>query len=422
MAEIRARNTIETSDQRVRHFWRNLLAVSAWELIWGFGAACVAAPIVMALALHLTDSKALIGLIGFTQITAVPALLLSAFLNRRLERRRWPVLILHIVQVSFWGVIGAALLLPNTPPVVLFGGLVLAHAFIYLISGLVTAPTYELLSAAFGRGLGTATGIQVLVNRLSGVVGGIVAETMLAAGDFPANFGRVLLVGAAALTVSNFTVLLMIEPRVPPSATAGNRLGAYLRGLGAMVRGHRDYLVFLVVVAVLALMTVVEGFFTTFALERLGMDVSRAGLFTAIVFAATGVGGLSGMLGDRWGHRQLMLGALAAHALSTLAVLVAPLAVEWFWVGLACSGVATAAASIATTNLMVDFAPVGERGAYAAIGRLATLAAGAALTPLSGLFIDVLGYAPLFWISVVLLLAGIVISLTFRDPRHRPAL
>jgi predicted MFS family arabinose efflux permease len=317
--------------------------------------------------------------------------------------------------------LGLACLLPNVDQGSLLVGLVVAHGIIYLLSGLLTAPTYELLSGAFGRRYGTAAGVQLLVNRTAGVLGGLVAERLLADGDVPANFGRVLLVGSLCLMVSNLAVLGMVETPLTSSATPVPGMTTYLAGLGATVGRHREYLVFLGVVVVLAFVTVVQGFYTTYALEELGLPIAQAGLFTAVIFAATGLGGLSGMLGDRWGHRRLLIVSLLLYALATAVVLAAQSqGVPWFYAGLAAAGVAVAASSIASTNLMVDFAPPGERGAYAAVGRLATLAAGAACTPFSGWLIDGFGYGSVFWLGIALPVLGSAVALCFRDPRHGP--
>jgi hypothetical protein len=405
---------------RERTFRRNLAAVATWELVWGFGAACVAGPIVTALALQVTSSKAVIGVLGLMQVLAVPTLLLSAYVNRRLrQRRRHFVALIHVAQVTNWTLIGLFLLLrPDIGSLALLTALVVAHGLIYLLSGLLTAPTYELLSEAFGRRYGTATGVQLFVNRTAGMAGGLLAERILTGGDFPTNFGRVLLLGGICLTVSNLAVLAMVEP---PAERRGHppRLRAYLHGLGSAVWAHRDYVIFLGVSGLLAFVTVVQGFYTTFALERLGLPVAQAGLFAAVTFAATGLGGLSGALGDRWGHRRLLVAALLTHAAATAAVLAAPPLGAWsFYGGLALSGAATAATAIATTNLMVDFAPPGEKGAYSAVGRLATLGAGAAFTPLGGLLIDGLGYPPTFALGIALTLASLAATLRFGDPRH----
>jgi MFS family permease len=415
--------------ERERAFRRNLLAVAGWELIWGFGAACVAGPVVMALALQLTPSKTIIGVFGLMQLLAAPALLLSAYVNRRLRRRRGAVALVHALQVTNWTVVGLILLLaPGIASGLALLALIVAHGLIYLLSGLLTAPTYELLSEAFGRRYGTAAGVQLLVNRTAGMLGGLLVAQLLAGDDVPANFGRVLLLGGLCLTLSNLAVLAMVEP--PPRVEAPPPpLDAYLSGLGATVRAHRDYLIFLGVSALLAFITVVQGFYTTFALERLGLPVAQAGLFTAVTFAATGLGGLTGGLGDRWGHRRLLAASLLAHAAATAAVLAAqPLGPVWFYAGLAASGAATAATSIATTNLMVDFAPPGEKGAYAAVGRLATLGAGAVFTPLGGWLIDGFDYAPTFGLGIALTAASLAATRRFGDPRlaapartHHPA-
>ena len=194
-------------------FRRNLMAVGAWELFWGFGAAFVTSPIVTAFALQLTPSKAVIGLLGLMQALAVPTLVVSAYLNRRLRRRRAFVALAHMGQVLTWVVLGLFCLRPGVAPQTLLAALIAGQGVIYLLSGLLTAPSYELLSRAFGRRYGTATGVQLFINRTVGMVGGLVAQSLLAGGGSPADFGRVFLIGGGSLLVSNLAVFAMVEPR-----------------------------------------------------------------------------------------------------------------------------------------------------------------------------------------------------------------
>src|ERR1043165_966342 len=92
-------------------FGRNLAAVLAWELLWGFGNACTTSPIFVPFLSKLEDgSKRLVGTVGAPTLLGTPALFVSLWPRHRLRRRRLAVALLFAAQVVGWIVLGAALL------------------------------------------------------------------------------------------------------------------------------------------------------------------------------------------------------------------------------------------------------------------------------------------------------------------------
>ena len=340
-----------------QHFRRNLAAVACWEVVWGFGAACVSTSIVMAFLTQLTGSKALIGSLSLTNLLGLPALFVTVYVNRRLRRKRPFTAVLWAVQVLNWVVLGVGVCLSGGSALAPLVALVfLVHAAIHVANGLAVAPTYELLANVFGRRWGTAQGVQLFSNRVLGMAGGLFAASVLDRYPFPTNFGLIFLVGGILLTLSNASLLAMVEPPTYGGADPPP-FGTYLRGLATTVAGHREFVTFTLVIGLLAFIAMAQGFYVVYALETLSLGPAYAGIFTTIAFGANGIGGLvAGPVGDRLGHRRLLLGALGLHLASLLAVLAMRDLWE-FYVALALSGIATVAASIATANLTADFAP-----------------------------------------------------------------
>src|SRR5690349_11694672 len=78
-------------------FARNLAAVLIWELLWGFGAACVSSSIFVPFLSKLEGSKRLVGTVGLTTLLGIPALFVSLWLAHRLHTKRFAVGILYTV-------------------------------------------------------------------------------------------------------------------------------------------------------------------------------------------------------------------------------------------------------------------------------------------------------------------------------------
>lgn len=404
-----------------RYFRRNLAAVAAWELVWGFGAASVSNAIVLAFLTELTDSKTLIGALNLTYLLALPGLLIASYFNRHLRSRRAVVAGLHALETSAWVALGLVILLAGdhlgtTLVYIVFG----MHAFYYTINGFLVAPTYELLSGVFARRYGTAQGIQVGVNRLAGTVGGLVAAERLAALGFPHNFGWTFLFGGVFLVVSNIAVFLFVEP--PPEAAVPSKIQqpllSYLASLGRLIREQRPFRLLLFTTGTLAFIQMIQGFYVVYALDRLRLEPSYAGIFASITFASSSVGGLMlGPLGDRFGHRAVMLISLGVHVASFVLVLLTQ-SIGQFSLALGLAAIGTMGAAIAQQNLAVDLAPPGEKGAYTALTRLVTAPATALGMLLTGVFIDHLGFTTVFLLGLLLPLAGTLATLRFREPRQ----
>jgi hypothetical protein len=91
-------------------FARNLTAVLAWELLWGFGAACTSSSIFVPFLSRLEGSKRLVGTVGLTTLLGIPALFVSLWLAHRLRSKKLAVTLLFAAQVVGWIVLHAALL------------------------------------------------------------------------------------------------------------------------------------------------------------------------------------------------------------------------------------------------------------------------------------------------------------------------
>ena len=161
-------------------FARNLAAVLAWELLWGFGAACTSSSIFVPFLSKLEGSKRLVGTVGLTTLLGIPALFVSLWLAHRLRRKRFAVAVLYTAQVVGWIILGAALLggatlAPSIVPVIY-----VTQAALAFVAGVSMASTYQLLTTSFGDRFGTAQGLQLLFRQASGVAGGIWAANALA--------------------------------------------------------------------------------------------------------------------------------------------------------------------------------------------------------------------------------------------------
>lgn len=395
-------------------FARNLAAVLAWEVLWGFGNACTASAIFVPFLSQLGGSKRLVGNVGLTMLLGVPALLVSLWLDHRLKRRKVAVAILWALQFASWIPIGTMLLRGATSPWLVPFIYVSQSVFAFLAS-VAMAPTYQLLTSVFGDRFATAQGYQLLLRQLSGVLGGLCVASVLASRPYPQNFGVAFLVGGIVLTASNAAVLFFSE------SESSNVEEPFLPTLvRALVRARSVARLFWVIACV-ATMTSVQTFVVVSILERLGLGPGYAGVFESVTLASSGIGGaIAGRVGDKVGHARA---SMVAFVLELIAWLLAmklggkPQA----YVVVVLVGGAQAAMLIGLAGLTVKLAPEDARGGFMAIMRWITQIVVALSTAGAAYLVDRAGYATLFGASAAIVGASLVVLRSLASSENAPA-
>ncbi|RPJ17208.1 MAG: MFS transporter, partial [Chloroflexi bacterium] len=160
------------------------------------------------------------------------------------------------------------------------------------------------------------------------------------------------------------------------------------------------------------------SFYIVYALRRFQMDAVTAGYFTAtLTIAQTVANAGMGWMGDRVGHRlMLIIGAASAIASSLFAWFAPSLA--WFFPIFALSGFANVAIWTNGMTMTVDFSGESERPFY--IGLAQTLTAPATIiAPLIGGWIaDTQGFVSTFgWSSVLAVVMMVILIFLVKEPR-----
>lgn len=375
-------------------FARNLSAVLAWELLWGFGAACTSSSIFVPFLSRLEGSKRLVGTVGLTTLLGIPALFVSLWLAHRLRTKKVTVALLFVAQVASWIVLGAALLggaalAPSIVPVIY-----VTQAALAFIAGVSMAPTYQLLTGVFGERFGTAQGLQLLFRQISGVAGGIWAATALAQRPFPEGFGITFFVGGIVMTGSNVAVMFFVEDQTLTAPRAERE--PFLPALRKTMKEARSIASLLVVITTVSIAVSVQSFMVVSALERLRLGDAYAGVFASVTVAAQGIGGaVAGRAGDRFGHARALVASLAVQIVA-FALVVSLASRTQFYVALVLAGLCHAAMQIALAGLTARLAPKGSQGAFMAIMRWVVQVVSALATAAAAYVVDHGSYAALF--------------------------
>ncbi len=399
-------------------------AVNLWDEIFIFFAISLVSreTVLPVLVSQLTDSKLAIGLIPaiFSLGMYLPQLLVANF-SERLQYKKPFVLLVSgvgergaflLMALAIWGFAAHS----STLTLGLFYGLWALNA---ISIGIAMPAWFDMIAKVIPlQRRGLLFGLGRGGGALLGVVGALIVGRILTTVAWPNNFALIFAVAFGLMIISWGGLALTREP---PSLTRKARLSFrdYVRRLPAIFRRDRNYRRFLVSRTIIQLGTLASGFYMVYGIEQFAIDGARVGTLTAILVGSSAVTNLFwGVIGDRIGHKTVLVGAAFALALAALAAWFAPHA-GWLAVVFALLGVYLGGDSVSGLNIILEFAPAEERPTY--IGLTNTLLAPMlALAPLLGGWMATqVGYTGLFMVALLCATTGATLmTLWVRDPRR----
>ena len=383
----------------------------------GFGSFSTIIPLFVS---HLTNSAMLIGLAP--AIHAICWQLPQLFTAGRMARlRRFKPTVMTMTiheRLAFIGLGIVALLVPQI-------GLNTALVWTFILltwQGLgagFTANAWQSMIAKIipSHVRGTFFGGQAAVANVLISLGALASGYILEIGGFPYGFTISFFLTGIFMAISWFFLNRTREAE-SPVALDPNHPATTFRGMWGILRRDQNFSWFLVTRILAMLATMGFSFYIIYALRRFDMDVVTAGWLTATLTIAQTVANIGmGWLGDRFGHRlMLILGALAI-TFSSLLAWWAP-SLGWFYLIFILEGLANVAIWTIGMAITVEFGSEAERPTY--IGLSNTLVAPfSILAPLlGGWMVDAISYQSMFIVAAVLGIAT-ALTLTFlvKNPR-----
>jgi predicted MFS family arabinose efflux permease len=287
-----------------------------------------------------------------------------------------------------------------------------------------------------GAWLGRFFGFWTGAGNLVGIGGAALAAALLAGVAWPLNFALCFALTFVAMVVSFVLLSLGREPpraqhiiasRENDSTDAASAAQEWMRARRAelreqwrLVRADGGLRRLLLSNGLAGIATMAGALFAVAALKQGGLSDAEVGAENTVLFVGmTAANILWGTIGDRFGHKAVLVGSALAAAASALLALSA----HGFWayaLVFALFGVNVAGANLAGLTFIAEFGPAVRRPTYVALASVAyaPFVIGAPL--LGGVLADHWGYAPVFWLSGVAgLLALVAYQFWVPDPRKR---
>lgn len=404
-----------------KHLRYNIIANLAdggfFGLALGFASFGTILPLFVA---SMTDSATLIGLVPAIHAAGwlLPQLFTASHVAR-LRRYKRTVLKMTIHErLPFLGFALVALLLPT---IGLQAGLILTFILLTwqgLGGGFTANPWTSMISKIIPPDhRGTFFGTQAAVANLFISGAAIAAGYVLDFYEAPFSFAVCFFIAVLFFTVSWFALALTREP-TDNEKIIDEHPTPFWHGARAILQRDRNFNWFLVARTLSQFATMGFAFYIVYALRHFQMDEITAGFLTAtLTISQTVANAGMGWLGDRIGHRAMLILGAGAATLSSFLAWIAP-SLAWFFPIFVLTGFANVSIWTNGMTMTVDFSGEAERPFY--IGLAQTLTAPATiLAPLIGGWIaDTQGFVITFAFSTVLsiVMMSILIFL-IKEPR-----
>jgi len=241
---------------------------------------------------------------------------------------------------------------------------------------------------------------------------------------FPDGYSRGFLLGFVILVASVLPLGIVREPRGLPPPT-DTHSGHYGRDCLKIWREQPGFRRFLRAQIALQLAALALPFFVLYASQSLHAGISAVAGYTATLILAGSFGSLGwGAWADKGGNKAVVLASAGCAVGAALLALAAPSSLAFYAV-FALSALASAGIGMCGTNMVMEYAQTSDAiPLYTAFYNAVTALPRAAAPLLGGWIADsVHGYRPVFALSLLLSLAGLLLMFRADEPRHaaRPA-
>jgi MFS family permease len=408
--------------KHLRHnFIVNIVDGSVYGAALGFASFVTVIPLFID---SLTDHAAIIGLLAsFLAIGwQLPQLFMSGFVARMRRYKRTVLLMSLHERLPFFALALLALALPVLDQTVALVLAVLFVAWQTLGGGFTATPWQSMIGKIIpahlrGSFYGTQSGAVNLLLSVALLGSGFILSNVPA----PYNFALCFTLAGIAAMISFGFLALTREPEHEVLLKQENPLDwdVFKVRVSTILRSDANFRWFLIGRMIIQFSVMAISFYTIYATRQFGAEEQTVGAMASLLpLAQMASSPIMGFLGDRWGHRSMLIfGALAA-ALSALIALTAP-HITMLSLAFALAGIAQAMQWTTAMAMNAEFGLLEDRPYYIGLGN--TLIAPATLIApiMGGWLIDTFGFGSMFALAISAGLAtAVLVQVAVKDPRH----
>jgi MFS family permease len=261
-------------------------------------------------------------------------------------------------------------------------------------------------------------GITNFVGNATGILGALAVPFVLDRYAFPFGYVFAFAVTGGLIFLSWLFLSLTREPPVASSKPAVSQFD-YLRSLPSLLRGDRNFRIYLLSQILFSLSGMATGFLVVYSVQTWNLPDAQAGGFTIALQVGLAIANLFfGFLADRRGHKLSLEICWILSALSLLLAIAAPFP-GWFFPIFFLRGAVSAGTFISAISIVYEFTSPENRPTYIGLANTIPGVAGAIAPLIGGWLASVAGYQVMFVLSALVGAAGwTLLHFAVREPRR----
>jgi MFS family permease len=306
---------------------RNLTYNVLHEYFWGFGLAFHSTYAVVPLFLKTLGAPdgVIVSIAGLFSILIAMPQFLTTILTRNIQNIKGLAISVHfsILPPIFMMWFVFAFFAPTGPSAWIY------YYVCFILYGLgvgIIIPVWAgfLRQVVDDKDRGRFFGISFAFNSVGGFCGGILVKLLLSSPiEFPRNFGWGFSIYGLSILIATILFLGM-KIRTSKDSIVHKTVRDFLVETKTILTKHRNFRRYLISRAVLTVNYPAVSLYAVFMQDKLGFDVSEAGIFTVINVVSYGIASyVAGLIGDRFGHKYAISFAYISNLVAVfLALLV----------------------------------------------------------------------------------------------------
>jgi len=397
-----------------RNFFVNMMDGAFWLLAESFVSVNTILPV---FANTLTDSAILIGLVP-ALINAgwyLPQLFLAGYVHRLKRKLPFAKAMAAVERVPYFVFPLTAYLLhwiPKTTAIWLF---MLVVAWRGFASGIVALPWQVVIAEVIPAPVRSRFfGVGRTIGRTMAVGGSAISGLILANIAYPNNFALSFLIGMVFMWVSFFFFVRTVEPEPEPESESEQKsedkpIKSPLLDLVSFKRiwqGDHNFRRYVVSRIFFQLGSMAAGFLAVYGIQHFNLPDQQAAVFSGLLFAG-GMGGylVWGVIGDRFGARNILVASDLMQSLALVIALVSPSVWVYNLIFLV-FGFAQSGYMIGEMLMGMGLGPESERSLYLGLVRSIPGLFVLVAPLIGGVIVEAISYPAMFIVALVLGLVG----------------
>ena len=408
------------------HYRRNFVLNIIEGAVYFFGLNISSfSTILPAYVKHFTESDIIIGLITTAMMLgfSLPQILASHH-TRHVERKKRFIMVVSIPQRIPWFLLAVTTFAfaggdSKTVLVLFFAGFTT-----YALSTGILIPSWvEFIAAIIPQEKrGRLFGYRNFLASGIGVFAAALANRILARMPFPTGFAVCFLLTFLFCSLSLPALALCREAPYPRTKDNGG-LGKYFQSLPRILATDRNYSKYVITSIIITFHTMINAFFTVYAIEKLQVNDAQVAVFTGVLLGSQCISNIFlGYLADKKGHKSTMAMATLLGSIAAIIAILANSAFTYYGAFIFL-GFSYSARMVSFYNILLEFAPDEQRGTYISLTNT-ILAPFTSISPILGGYIaDTKGYKSLFILAVCIGIVALFMLLFWvAEPRKHQKL